>query len=64
MSKTKLQQLLTSRLSLKQPKFLFEKAGAELSGSVISETFEGKTTKQRQRMVWDRLTPNWCRRDA
>jgi acid stress-induced BolA-like protein IbaG/YrbA len=55
MSKVKLQQLLTDELSLKQPAFLLEKLGTKLSGSVISETFAGKTAKERQKMVWDAL---------
>ena len=55
MSKVKLQQLLTKGLSLKEPTFRLEKIGTKLSGSVISESFEGKTARQRQKMVWDAL---------
>jgi acid stress-induced BolA-like protein IbaG/YrbA len=55
MSKVKLQQLLTSRLGLAHPVFRLERIGAKHSGSIISETFRGKTAKQRQTMVWDAL---------
>jgi acid stress-induced BolA-like protein IbaG/YrbA len=55
MSEVKLQQLLTDALSLKRPTFLLEKLGAKLSGSVISETFAGKSARERQKMVWDAL---------
>ncbi len=55
MSKVKLQQLLTERLNLRDPQFKLEKIGAKLAGSVISETFRGKTDRDRQRMLWDAL---------
>jgi acid stress-induced BolA-like protein IbaG/YrbA len=55
MSKAELERLLKDKLSLKQPTFRLEKVGAKLSGSVISETFRGKTARQRQTMVWDAL---------
>lgn len=55
MSKVKLQQVLTSRLDLRQPVYRLEKRGTRYSGSIISETFQGKSAKQRQTMVWDAL---------
>ena len=55
MSKVKLQQLLSRNLKLKQPIFRLEKMGAKLAGSIISETFRGKSDRQRQKMIWDTL---------
>lgn len=54
-SKVKLQQLLTRRLRLREPSFKLEKIGSKLAGSVISETFKGKSARQRVRMIWDAL---------
>jgi acid stress-induced BolA-like protein IbaG/YrbA len=55
MSKVKMQQLLTQRLGLAQPIFKLEKIGAKLAGSIISETFKGKSDRERQRIIWDAL---------
>jgi acid stress-induced BolA-like protein IbaG/YrbA len=55
MSKVKLQQLLTRRLRLTQPEFRLERIGSKLAGSIISETFKGKSARQRQKMIWDAL---------
>ena len=55
MSKVKLQQLLTQRLGLQEPVFKLEKIGSKLAGSVISDTFKGKSARQRVQMVWDAL---------
>jgi acid stress-induced BolA-like protein IbaG/YrbA len=51
MSKIKLQQLLTRRLQLSQPVFRLERIGSKLAGSIISETFKGKSARQRQNMI-------------
>jgi len=55
MSKVKLQQILTERLGLAHPTFRLEKIGAKLAGSVISETFKGKSERKRLHMLWDAL---------
>jgi acid stress-induced BolA-like protein IbaG/YrbA len=55
MSKIKLQQLLTRRLRLNEPVFKLEKIGSKLAGSIISQTFKGKSARQRQEMIWDAL---------
>ena len=55
MSKVKLQQLLTKRLELADPVFRLERIGTKLAGSVISETFKGKSSRRRLRMIWDAL---------
>jgi len=55
MSKVKLQQLLRRRLQLSQPAFRLERIGSKLAGSIISETFKGKSARQRQKMIWDAL---------
>jgi acid stress-induced BolA-like protein IbaG/YrbA len=55
MSKVKLQDILTRRLRLAAPVFRLEKIGTKLAGSVISETFKGRSDHHRQRMIWDAL---------
>lgn len=55
MSKVKLQQLLTQRLRLRDPIFKLETIGSKLAGSVVSETFKGKSARQRREMIWDAL---------
>ena len=55
MSKVKLQKLLSDRLGLKQPEFRLEKIGTKIAGSIISETFRGKSDRVRQEMIWDAL---------
>ena|SRR2546421_9348193 len=55
MSKEKLRSVLTRRLKLTQPRFAIRKAGRWLNGSVVSDTFKGKTDLERQRMIWDAL---------
>lgn len=55
MSKVKLEQLLTQGLGLHEPVFKLEKIGSKLAGSVISDTFRGKSARQRVQMVWDTL---------
>ena len=51
MSKAKLQEILTRRLKLKDAKFILERFGTRLNGSVISPTFKGKGDLERQRMI-------------
>lgn len=53
--KTKVRHLLTTRLKLKDPRFVLEKAGARVSGSIISASFRGKSDIARQTMLWDAL---------
>ena len=55
MSKIKLQQLLTRRLRLSRPIFKLESIGSKLAGSIISDTFKGKSAQKRQTMIWDAL---------
>lgn len=55
MSKVKLQKLLSDGLGLKQPEFRLEKIGSKIAGSIISETFRGKSDRVRQEMIWDTL---------
>jgi acid stress-induced BolA-like protein IbaG/YrbA len=55
MSKIKLQQLLSQDLVLHRPVFRLEKIGAKLAGSIISDTFRGKSDRVRQKMIWDAL---------
>lgn len=55
MSQDKLRQLLTARLQLAEPTFRLEKVGAKLAGSIISPTFAGKSSRERQRLIWDAL---------
>jgi len=54
-TKKKLQDVLTTKLNLVDARFVLEKAGAKLSGNIISATFSGKDDQQRQRMIWDAL---------
>lgn len=55
MSKVKLQQVLTQRLRLNEPVFKLERIGSKLAGSIISDTFKGKSARQRVQMIWDTL---------
>ena len=55
MSKVKLQQLLERHLGLTQPIFKLEKIGSKVAGSIISATFRGKSSRVRQKMIWDAL---------
>ena len=55
MSKVKLQKLLSEKLALKRPEFRLEKIGSKIAGSIISETFRGKSDRGRQEMIWDAL---------
>jgi acid stress-induced BolA-like protein IbaG/YrbA len=55
MSKIKLQQLLSQNLALHHPLFRLERIGSKLAGSIISDTFRGKSDRARQKMIWDAL---------
>ena len=55
MSKVKLQELLTEHLHLKEPTFKLERIGSKLAGSIISESFKGKSVATRLHMLWKAL---------
>ena len=55
MSKVKLQRLLSKSLGLDHPEFRLEKIGTKVAGSIISNTFRGKSDRTRQKMIWDAL---------
>lgn len=55
MSKVKVQQALTRRLKLKQPRFRLERWGDRVNGHVISETFKRMDDLRRQRSIWSAL---------
>jgi len=55
MSKVKLQEILTRRLGLVRPIFRLERIGTKLAGSIVSETFKGKSDRRRMHMIWDAL---------
>jgi hypothetical protein len=50
-----IQSALTRRLNLQAPRFALERAGAKVSGSIISDSFRGVTDSERQRRIWDAL---------
>ncbi len=52
-TKSKLQDVLTTHMRLKDPEFLLERVGNRLVGNIISVTFRGKRDHQRQNMIWD-----------
>jgi len=55
-TKKKLEEVLTARLGLREPEFYLEKLpGGKLSGSVVSDTFEGLDNVARQQSIWDAL---------
>ncbi len=55
-TKKKLEEVLTVRLALTEPEFYLEKLpGGKLSGSVVSDTFEGSDNVARQQSIWDAL---------
>jgi hypothetical protein len=55
MRKVDLQEILTRRLRLVNPRFRLERFGHKLGGSVISRTFKGKGDSDRMDMIWDAL---------
>ena len=55
LTKDKLESILNSRLSLKDPVYDLERYDNRLFGSIISPTFKGKRDHKRQEMIWDAL---------
>src|SRR6266404_721653 len=55
LSQTRLKQILTKALSLKNPEYHLETWGGRINGSIISESFKGKRDHQRQFKIWDAL---------
>ena len=55
LTKAGLERLLTTRLRLKAPRFALRSADGKFIGSVISDSFKGRTNRQRQNMMWDAL---------
>jgi acid stress-induced BolA-like protein IbaG/YrbA len=51
LSKAKVQEILTTALRLREPRFRLRRYGNLVSGSVISQTFRGKGDFQRQQMI-------------
>jgi acid stress-induced BolA-like protein IbaG/YrbA len=51
---SKLEQVLTQRLKLRDPKFNLEKIGSRISGSVIDNAFK-RMGDHRQKKIWDAL---------
>ena len=54
-TKSSVEEVLTSELKLREPRFRLEKYGDRINGSVISRTFKGKGDNRRQIMIWDAL---------
>jgi acid stress-induced BolA-like protein IbaG/YrbA len=55
-TETKLKEVLTKRLRLKNPRFELERLSKDkLSGSVISDTFSRMKAIDRQKKIWDAL---------
>jgi acid stress-induced BolA-like protein IbaG/YrbA len=55
LTKSKLESVLSKRLSLKDPQYLLEEVDGRLVGHVISPTFKRKRPYRRQEMIWDAL---------
>ncbi len=55
LTKSKLRDILTSGLSLANPRFILEKVGGRLVGNIISPSFKGKSDHERQKLIWDEL---------
>jgi acid stress-induced BolA-like protein IbaG/YrbA len=55
LTKTQLEEVLKRRLKLRAPKFVLEKIGSKLSGSIIDDKFIGSGDLERQRAIWDAL---------
>src|SRR5438094_6931029 len=54
-NRSRVEQVLTEMLSLREPRFRLESAGGRVSGSIVSSSFKGKPDSQRQKMIWDAL---------
>jgi len=55
MSKSKIEEILTRRLKLKEPRFYLTKDGDHVFGSIISASFRRRGDLKRQRMIHDAL---------
>lgn len=55
LTKQRLSEILSERLSLKDPEYHLENVGGRLVGHLISPTFKGKRDDQRQTLIWDAL---------
>ena len=51
LAKKTLESILSRRLKLKSQQFVLERIGTSLVGSVISDSFKGKSDLQRVRMI-------------
>ena len=51
LSKKKLEEILTRRLRLAEPRFKLEREGSMIFGSIISPSFERKGDLERQRLI-------------
>ena len=49
-------KLLTEALKLQEPRFILEKSGTMISGSIISKSFRGKKDLARLDMIHDALS--------
>ena len=55
-SQKRLKEVLTERLGLDEPEFYLEKlSGGKLSGSIVSDTFDGSALVERQHRIWEAL---------
>src|ERR1044072_3121032 len=54
-SKARIEEILTRKLKLRNPRFLLKKLGTWVSGSIVSGTFQGKRDLRRQKMIWNPL---------
>ena len=51
-----IQEVLTRRLHLQNPRYELENIGPDKeSGSIISESFRGMRDSERQKMIWNAL---------
>jgi acid stress-induced BolA-like protein IbaG/YrbA len=55
LTKSKLESILSKRLSLKNPQYFLEGVDGRLVGHVVSSTFRRKRPYRRQEMIWDAL---------
>jgi acid stress-induced BolA-like protein IbaG/YrbA len=55
MSKSKIEEILTRRLNLKDPVFYLRREGNHVFGSVISVSFRKKRDLKRQKMIHEAL---------
>lgn len=55
MTVSKLEAILSRRLKLSDPRFVLEKVGAKISGSLIDDKFSEMDDLQRQKAIWSAL---------